>query len=304
MPRTPQVDAEPHPTMKARRLILCAAALLLALAGARAENIAVLLAAGIEGESADEAFPGGIELISLGLTGPLSIGPPGALSIHKAYDKSSPVLVKRCADGKHIKEAKLVLRRIGPEPDRGPLICVITMSDVLVSGFSSAFREGQGQPTETFELKYSRLYYRYFAPDGSESTASLSLDQITLDTDGDGMSDAWEEYYGLPADRNNAREDRDRDGLTDYEEFRLGLNPRSNTSRFAASAASVQDDPTGLDISWDSVPGVSYVIEWSTDLGQGFVPLGGSHVADSSSTTVRITKSGPAGFFRVRPADP
>jgi type VI secretion system secreted protein Hcp len=278
--------------------------MLLAVPQASASNFAVLLASGIEGESTDKAFPGGIELISLGLTGPLNTGPPGSLSIHKYYDKASPVLAKRCADGQHIKDAKLVLRRIAPEPGSPPLICVITMSDLLVSSFSSAFRDGQGQPTETFTLNYSRLYFHYFALDGKDTTASLSLDQITLDTDGDGMPDAWEEHYGLPADRNNADEDRDGDGLTDYQEFRLGLNPVSDSSRFAASAASVQNDPSSIDIAWDSVPGVAYVIEWSPDLGQKFAPLGGSRVADSSSTTVRITKSGPTGFFRVRPADP
>jgi hypothetical protein len=50
------------------------------------------------------------------------------------------------------------------------------------------------------------------------------------------------------------------------------------------------------------VPGISYVIEWSPDL-QKFVPLGDNRLADSSSMKVRLPKSGPIGFFRVRPAD-
>ena len=290
--------------MKARLPTLCAAAILLAPPNAQATNFAVLLASGIEGESTDPAFPGGIELISLGLTGPLNTGPPGSFSIYKQYDKASPVLAKRCADGKHIKDAKLVLRRIAADPGEPPVLCVITMSDVLVSSFGSTFQQGQERPTESFSLNYSRLYFHYFALDGKDTAASLSLDQITLDTDGDGMADAWENHYGLPPDRDNSQDDRDRDGLTDYQEFKLGLNPLSNTSRFAASAASVQGDPSSIDIAWASVPGVSYVIEWSPDLGEKFSPLGGSRVADSTSTTVRIAKSGPTGFFRVRPADP
>jgi type VI secretion system secreted protein Hcp len=290
--------------MKARLPALFAAVMLFAPQFAGANTFAILLASGIDGESTDKAFPGGIDLISLGLTGPLNTGPPGSFSIYKYYDKASPVLAKRCADGKHIKDAKVVLREPSPDPDRPAVICVITMSDVLVSSFSSSFQEGQGRPTETFSLNFSRIYFRYYAADGEESTASLSLDQITLDSDGDGMSDAWEEHYGLPADRDNSKEDQDRDGLTDFQEFRLGLNPVSDSSRFAAAAGNVQGDPSSIDITWDSVPGVSYVIEWSPDLGQKFEALGGSRVADSSSTTVRITKSGPTGFFRVRPADP
>jgi hypothetical protein len=66
----------------------------------------------------------------------------------------------------------------------------------------------------------------------------------------------------------------------------------------------VPEDPASLDISWDAVAGVSYVIEWSPDLQQMFVPLGGNWLAGSSSMKVRITKSGPTGFFRVRPAGP
>lgn len=290
--------------MKARLPVLFAAVMVLAPQFAGATTFAILLASGIDGESTDKAFPGGIELISLGLTGPLNTGPPGSFSIHKNYDKSSPTLAKRCADGKHIKEAKLVLREPSSDPGSPTIICVITMSDVLVSSFGSSSQAGQEQPTETFTLNFSRIYFHYYAADGSDSTASLSLDQITLDSDGDGMSDAWEEHYGLPADRDNSKDDRDRDGLTDLQELRLGLNPISDSSRFAAAAGNVQGDPSSIDITWDSVPGVSYVIEWSPDLGQKFEALGGSRVADSSSTTVRITKSGPTGFFRVRPADP
>jgi hypothetical protein len=86
------------------------------------------------------------------------------------------------------------------------------------------------------------------------------------------------------------------------QEFQLGTNPTSGDSPFSAVATVVPGDPNNIEISWDAVPGVAYVIEWSPDLLQTFEPQGGNRVADTSAMKVRLPKSGPTGFFRVRPA--
>jgi type VI protein secretion system component Hcp len=289
--------------MKARLPTLCAAVLLLAPPSARAASFALLQLSGIPGESADLAFPGWIELTSLGLTGPLNSGTPGSFLVHKRIDKASPLLAKQCASGQHIKDAKLVLRETAPPPGSPSVICVITMSDLLVSGFSATVDAAAGPPVETVALNFSRIFFRYFAQDGSESLASLDLGLSAVDMDRDGMPDAWESYYGLSTNTNNATNDGDRDGLTDLQEFKLGTNPVSGGSRFSAIATLVPEDPASIDISWDAVPGISYVIEWSPDL-QKFESSGGIRLADSSAMKVRLAKSGPVGFFRVRPATP
>lgn len=50
----------------------------------------------------------------------------------------------------------------------------------------------------------------------------------SLDGDGDGMDDWWEECHGLdPADPSDAALDSDGDGLSNLGEFRLGTDPRS-----------------------------------------------------------------------------
>lgn len=72
---------------------------------------------------------------------------------------------------------------------------------------------------------------------------------------------------------NNAGEDGDGDGLTDYQEFELGTNPKAKSPRFAAVISPAPDDPESIDISWEAVPGISYVVEWSPDLVQSFSPL-------------------------------
>ncbi len=53
-------------------------------------------------------------------------------------------------------------------------------------------------------------------------------DNTDLDDDGDGMSDIWEEQYGLdPLNGKDADLDPDGDGKTNLEEFRAGSNPIS-----------------------------------------------------------------------------
>ncbi|MCG8552563.1 MAG: hypothetical protein MI799_19340, partial [Desulfobacterales bacterium] len=54
---------------------------------------------------------------------------------------------------------------------------------------------------------------------------------VTTDSDGDNLSDAWENAYGLdPGNSADAALDADNDGLTALEEFRAGTNPLSSDS--------------------------------------------------------------------------
>jgi hypothetical protein len=46
-----------------------------------------------------------------------------------------------------------------------------------------------------------------------------------MDTDGDGIPDGWEIAYGLDPSANDAQEDSDGDGRTNYEEYLAGTNP-------------------------------------------------------------------------------
>jgi len=54
----------------------------------------------------------------------------------------------------------------------------------------------------------------------------LEMDwELPVDSDHDGMSDAWEREHGLDVGRDDADEDPDDDGLTNLEEYWLGLDP-------------------------------------------------------------------------------
>src|SRR5262245_56649130 len=62
---------------------------------------------------------------------------------------------------------------------------------------------------------------------GGYPNYSFTADSVPVDTDGDGMSDAWEKENGLnPNDPSDGPADADKDGYTNVEEFLNGTNPK------------------------------------------------------------------------------
>lgn len=65
--------------------------------------------------------------------------------------------------------------------------------------------------------------------DSIELSVGERLDDLDfvmpLDDDHDGMSDAWEEEYGLDSSRDDSYEDPDGDGYSNLEEYYLGTDP-------------------------------------------------------------------------------
>ncbi len=56
---------------------------------------------------------------------------------------------------------------------------------------------------------------------------TFSPEEVPLDSDNDGMPDAWETKYGLnPHDASDGAQDADKDGYTNVEEFLNGTNPK------------------------------------------------------------------------------
>jgi hypothetical protein len=102
------------------------------------------------------------------------------------------------------------------------------------------------------------------------------------DTDGDGISDTDETtVYGT--DRHRA--DSDGDGLSDYHElFATQTDPLSSASTFRINAVAMVAGQ--LELTFESVPGLEYQVEASSDL-VGWAPAGPAFVATEKTTTHR-----------------
>jgi len=63
------------------------------------------------------------------------------------------------------------------------------------------------------------------------ATATPGRENADVDTDGDGMPDAWETANGTLVNTPDANDDDDTDGFTNYQEFLAGTNPQDPQSR-------------------------------------------------------------------------
>lgn len=111
-----------------------------------------------------------------------------------------------------------------------------------------------------------------------------------LDSDGDGLPDAYEKsFFGLnPYNNADAAKDVDRDGMTAWEEWVAGTDP-SLAASVLAMKIQVRPDG-GVDVSWPTVTGRTYVVESGLD---GWAPL-------PNSTPAGTDPLPASGFFRVR----
>lgn len=80
------------------------------------------------------------------------------LSFTHRVDKTSPHLFKSCANGEHVKEAKLAVRKAGRgEQD----FLVITMEDVIITSVAAADDGGDGGLLETVSLQFAKVDFEY-----------------------------------------------------------------------------------------------------------------------------------------------
>jgi type VI secretion system secreted protein Hcp len=63
-----------------------------------------------------------------------------------------------CAEGEHIKEAVLLIRKAGKEQQE---FYQVKLSDVLVSSYQSGGSEGNPRPMDQFSLNYAKMEFAY-----------------------------------------------------------------------------------------------------------------------------------------------
>jgi len=132
----------------------------------------------IKGESRDAKHKDEIEVLSwswgLSQSGTLNQGGGGGagkvslqgFTFTHHVDKASPLLMKACATGEHIKDATVTVRKAGKAPQE---YLLVTMSDVLVTSVSmSVDADGDGT-AEAVALAFAKVDLEYTPqkPDGS-----------------------------------------------------------------------------------------------------------------------------------------
>jgi len=132
----------------------------------------------IKGESQDSKHKGEIEVLSWswGVSHSGTTAPGGGAGAGKAnfhdfnfthhLDKASPVLMATCANGEHLKEATITLRKAGKGQQE---YLVITMTDVLVTNVSTSVSAEEDTGIEAVTLAFAKvdLEYKPQKPDGS-----------------------------------------------------------------------------------------------------------------------------------------
>ena len=129
---------------------------------------------GIPGESLDRQHKDEIEIesFSWGLSNTGSIGSGGGgagagkavlqdFHFTSKLSKASPLLLKACATGQHLKEALLTVRRGGGEGRGGNEYLKIKLSDILVSSLAPAGEATDEFPSESFSLNFLKIDYLY-----------------------------------------------------------------------------------------------------------------------------------------------
>ena len=132
----------------------------------------------IKGESRDAKHKDEIEVLSwswgvsqTGTTAPGGGGGKGKASFHDFnfthhIDKASPVLMKACATGEHIKDATITVRKAGKGQQE---YLIITMTDVLVTSVAMSVSAEGDATMEGVSLAFAKvdLVYKPQKADGS-----------------------------------------------------------------------------------------------------------------------------------------
>jgi hypothetical protein len=113
------------------------------------------------------------------------------------------------------------------------------------------------------------------------------------------LSYAWAQQYGLPTDGTADYADSDGDGMNNFAEWKAGTNPTNATSVLALQVPATTN-ATGITVTWQSVSGVTYYLQGSTNL-PAFTSIQSNLVgqADTTSYTDTTATNGGPYFYRV-----
>jgi len=124
----------------------------------------------IQGESIDDKHKNEIDVLawSWGVTQSGSMAYGGAGGTRKAsfndfifthhIDKATPLLMKACAEGTHIPDATITVRKAGKGQQE---YLVIKMTDVLIMSVAMSVAEGAADTAESVTLQFAKVDFEY-----------------------------------------------------------------------------------------------------------------------------------------------
>jgi len=136
--------------------------------------------------------------------------------------------------------------------------------------------------------------------DGNPRIVSGTVDIGAYEYQGPGsmISYAWLQQYGFPIDGSADSVDTDADGHTNWQEWRCLTDPANALS--ALRLISALPTENGVIVTWESVPGVTYVVERSTN-ASNFSTIATYIVAEQNTIdyTDNTPPAAPSVFYRV-----
>jgi len=124
----------------------------------------------IKGESLDSKHKDEVEVLSwswgVAQSGTMAHGGGGGegkasfndFNFTHHVDKASPVLLKACATGEHIKEATITVRKAGKGQQE---YLIIKMSDVIITGVSPSGSGDSASTAESVALQFAKVELEY-----------------------------------------------------------------------------------------------------------------------------------------------
>ena len=142
---------------------------------------------------------------------------------------------------------------------------------------------------------------RFIRTGGTLIYGSAVLDP-SLDADGDGMPNGWEQSHGLdPLNPADANADSDGDGQSNLAEFLAGTDPTDSASAFRITSIA----PEGADVrvTWQTGIGRTNALQATTDFSNSFADIfivTNTVGAETNYLDVGVATNFPSRLYRVR----